>query len=154
MTERVKGRSYDADRDVVDDAKMIRAEIAAYRKAGIVPADWTYQVRTARFAGGCSIDITATSPRPVYACNPDTIDEPFAYNAELDRWVTAHADRYTIEAQATLIALAELHAAYNHDGSDISTDYFDVKFYGYARLDTVAGVPRWAGSVERHAAPS
>jgi len=38
MTERVKGRSYLAGRDVVDDAKIVRAEIAAYRKARVVPA--------------------------------------------------------------------------------------------------------------------
>jgi len=50
--------------------------------------------------------------------------------------------------------LSELHAAQNHDGSDLITDYFDVKFYGSAVLATVAGVPRWDGNVERHAAPS
>jgi hypothetical protein len=148
MSTRTYGRRYDRDRDVADDARLIRAEIAAYRKAAIIAADWTYRVRTERFAGGASITIAATSPRPIYACDPDTARAPTVHHRELDRCVSAHQDRHTIEASATLAALHELHAAYNHDGSDPLTGYSDVKFYGHVRLATAAGVPEWATTTD------
>ena len=144
--ERAYGYLYDKDRQVKDDAASIRRTIRTMAKAGVLPADWKYSVRYSSFAGGCAIDIAATSPRPTYAADPRPYDTT-VYNRDTGEWVFNRIDRMSREARAVEDALEELHAAHNHDGSDSMTDYFDVKFYGSVRVDTAEGVPQYDAEV-------
>jgi len=162
MIRRHEGYRYDQQRPVKSDAALIRADIRTMVAAGMLPADWKYSVRYRSFAGGCAIDILAKSPRPVrvmdsgmVAAAPDrarvvmvplrqddgtTSIVPLRLRAG-ERHDIRVCDVTTNEARAVSSALSDLHNAYNHDGSDAMTDYFDVKFYGGATLDTLPGVP-------------
>lgn len=44
MYERTYGYRYSRDRSAKEDAAMIRADIKALVKAGMLPADWKYSV--------------------------------------------------------------------------------------------------------------
>lgn len=145
MYERSYGYRYDRDRPTKQDAAMIRADIKALTKAGMLPADWTTSVRYRTFAGGCSIDVRGVSPRPIYACDPRTHEPQF--HPQRGEYVYAWVDKLTLEAKAVHDALDDLVHAYNHDGSDLMTDYFDVKFYGSANVETAAGVPEWVDRI-------
>lgn len=136
MYERTYGYRYERNRPVKDDAKMIRADIKTLSKAGMLPADWKYSVRYRSFAGGCSIDISARSPRPIYTEDPSRLD--VAIRGSRDETLTK-------EARAVEDALTELHRAYNHDGSETQVDYWDVKFYGVPSIGCLEGVEKWPG---------
>jgi hypothetical protein len=165
MSSRSYGYLYDRDRRVKDDAALIRSTIKTMTGAGVLPADWKYSVRYRRFAGGCSIDIDARSPRPIrlmdsgyYAAAPGRDRYlTLAIEGEMkpciisagQQWHVRACDVNTAEVTAVYDALNELLRACNHDGSDIMTDYFDVKFYGVPSIGTLPGVPRAA-----HRSPS
>lgn len=127
---------------------MIRADVKALVKAGMLPADWVYSVRKRSCTHSWSIDVRATSPRPLYAANPSTYDEVWVKHAETGEMVHGWKDRLTLEAGAVLDTLEDLHRGYNHDGSETQVDYFDVKFYGSVTLDVAAGVERWVPAVK------
>lgn len=142
MYERTYGYLYDERRPVKEDAASIRRTIKTLAKAELIPADWTYSVRYRSFAGGCAIDPSAKSPRPIYAADP----EPYGWakNTETGEYVHAWKDRLTIEAKTVLDTLEELLRAHNHNGSEVQVDYFDVKFYGVPEIGTLAGIARFA----------
>lgn len=117
-TNTTAGYLHDADRSVKDDAASIRRTIKTLTKAGLLPADWTYSVRYRTASMVLAIDITATAPRPVHACNPDRYSEPHAVHGETGETVTAWADRFTIEAKAVRNTLSELL-----DGHNRTTDH-------------------------------
>lgn len=135
MYERTYGYLYERNRLVKDDAALIRRTIKTLAKGGLIPADWSYSVRYRSYAGGCSIDVKATSPRPIYAAEPDTYEHPWATNVETGEQVHAWKDRLTIEARNVLDTLSELHDACNHNGCETQVDYFDVKFYGVPGIE-------------------
>lgn len=140
-SHRTTGIFYNADRSDVDDAASIRSMIKAFQKMGVLPADWKFSVRK-RSASMCtSIDVTAESPRPIYAADPRA--DGWVRHAETGEHVTAWADKYTRQARTVGLLLAAIHDGHNHDGSDYSTDYFDVKFYGHPVVTTVRGVPEY-----------
>lgn len=134
MYERTYGYLYERNRLVKEDAALIRRTIKTLTKGGFLPADWTYSCRYRSYSGGCSIDVTAVSPRPIYAAEPDTYGHPWALNIETGEHVHAWKDRLTVEARTVLDTLNELHQACNHDGCETQVDYFDVKFYGHAEV--------------------
>jgi len=146
MYERHYGYLYDRDRTVKDDAANIRRHIRSLVKGGMLPADWTYSVRYRTFSGGCSIDVQATSPRPIYAADPRS--QEWELHAETGEHVHAWIDKYTRQARAVRDALTDLHNGHNHDGSEIQVDYFDVKFYGQVSITTTAGVPEYVAPAE------
>jgi hypothetical protein len=45
-------------------------------------------------------------------------------------------DVLTDEAEAARMTLDRIHNAYNHDGSEIQTDYFDVRYYGVVSFES------------------
>lgn len=85
-------------------------------------------MRKRSYSGGSSIDVKITEC-PFRVLNPAQVirnhENPHVYVPEY------HCPRYTTEATALAKALTEIMGAYNHDGSDTMSDYFDVKFYGH-----------------------
>lgn len=130
MYERTYGYLYEPNQDIKETAKSIRRIIKTLTKGGMLPNDWKYSVRIQRFSMGQSINVTAETERAIYAAEPDTYDFPLVLNVETGKHVTAYKDRLTIEAVTVEETLRDLVAAHNHNGSDVMTDYFDVKFYG------------------------
>lgn len=161
MYERSYGSKYDRDLDVADIAKLIRAEIKDLVKRAALPADWKYSVRCRRFAGGASIDVTATSPVPVYLCSPGyyaagptdrLVDLPIAGEWRAckiranDQWHVSNDDARIAGVKYVHDVLQALRWQYNHDGSEIQVDYFDVNFYGSVDIESVGG---WEARYER-----
>lgn len=161
---RTYGYLYDRNRLVKDDAALMRRHIKTLVGNGVLPGDWKYSVRYRTFAGGCSIDVTATSPRPIHMMQPERVfggrdgvviervpvaprdrDEHGLWWQNMtvlagDFYEIRWCDSITCEAKYVSDLLDDLHGAFNHDGSDSQVDHFDVKFYGRAVLDTVPGV--------------
>jgi hypothetical protein len=120
--------------NVAEISKLIRDEIKLIRKAakatplgkqaadlklidpiGDAPADLKISVRSERFSGGCSIDITL-------------INIPEAWKIPAERhghptWTQSP------ELTAPVRELKGLMNAYNYDGSDTQADYWNVRFY-------------------------
>jgi len=109
----------------------------------------TYSVRCDNYSGGRSIDITVGNwPEAWQDCDgyaPGSGDRLSGRGRELCRdYFCAAAlaltgqtrpgaqthQVLTEEAQAAKMTLERIHGAYNHDGSDIQSDYFDVNYYG------------------------
>ncbi|MFD8509670.1 hypothetical protein ACFV27_00790 [Streptomyces antimycoticus] len=57
------------------------------------------------------------------------IPEEWGWTEGEDRWGRPRTVA-TPALEALAQALKTIHRAYNYDGSDISTDYFDVNYYG------------------------
>ena len=116
-----------------DIAKLIREEIKLARKLakgnrsstpalidpiGDAPASIKFSVRSQYFSGGSSIDIRLSG-----------VPQAWGWEKRADEWGRERW-MYTPAMKALMDELKKVMAAYNHDGSDIMTDYFDVRFYG------------------------
>ncbi len=112
-----------------DIAKAIRRDIKQATEEGLLPAQWSYSVRS----DTNSIDLEvrdcpdAWEPCDGIGCRnvwcSARNDPAYAHGAE------PH-ERLTEDAQSAKMTLGRIHGAYNHDGSEIQTDYFDVRYYG------------------------
>lgn len=119
---------------LADIAKLMRADIKLARKIGLkadgpaalatvdpianAPAGIKYSVTTQLYSGGGSIDITVKN-----------IPADWGYTHE-DRGYGELRKVATPALKALASELATIHQAYNYNGSDITTDYFDVNYYG------------------------
>lgn len=161
MYEIAYGSKYDASLDVAEIAKRVRSEIKGFVKASQLPADWKYSVRLSRFAGGQSIDIRAESPLAIYLCAPNWYSagstdryldlpikgewQPCAIPAK-DQWHVSHVDAEVAGVAYVRQLLEQMLGAYNYDGSDIMTDYFNVNFYSHVSVTTMGP---WENAYQR-----
>jgi hypothetical protein len=125
MYERHYGSKYDGSLDVKEIAKLVRADIKQAVKDGTLPgAPVKYSVRIERFSMGQAINIRIKNwPGPTTLPQDFTHDKYGAFQG------------LTPEANAAKATLQAILDAYNHDGSDVQSDYFDVNFYGGAEFD-------------------
>jgi hypothetical protein len=101
MMTKTIGTKYEQtkDLDIAQIAKLVRQDIAAEVKAGLLPKV-KYSVRISRYSMGQSLDVTI-----------------------------GQADRSPIQRIEAIVF------AYNYDGSDSQTDYFDNRFYTHIRCE-------------------
>ena len=111
--------------------KLMRKDVKAAVKAGELPADFKYSVSI--WAG--SVNLVATASRAIYAAEPDTYDFPVAFNYETGEYVGTYGSRRTVEATKVYETLTAIANAYNYDGSDVMTDYFNVNFFRFVRVE-------------------
>lgn len=144
--ERRYGSRYDEPAKyarAADIAKLIRRDIKAAIAAGDLPGRASdYRVRSDRFSGGQSIDIRALRPELYQVCKGIVPGSEDGYSARGCRHPYCkhgegrdhpHATEHlilSVEGQRVERVLKDIHGAYNHDGSDVMTDYFDVRYYG------------------------
>lgn len=132
------GTKYAATKDLnrVEIAKLIRADIKAAVANGSLPKA-SYSVKTESYAGGGSINVRiANVEKPGFVlANADRIrwdhENPHAGLCGCPseaRWL------YSGDARELLRAVDAIMGAYNYDGSDIQSDYFNVRFYGHAEF--------------------
>lgn len=161
MSNRHYGSNYDSKLSTKEIAALIRAEIKRRVKANELP-EWKYSVRYRSFAGGTAIDVVATSPHPTMLCQPGyyfaSKDADRDVELPIDgQWRPCrirageswHVARKDVEHTTVTFVRQQLQAlmdSYNHDGSDIMTDYFDVNFYGHANVEAAGG---WRHEYER-----
>ncbi len=118
------GAKYDRSLSTPECAKRFRADVKAAILAGDLPKGLKLSVQCDSYSGGSSIDVRIKA-LPFAALNPGR--------------ESAHADqqpRYTPRTSALLKTLEGMLGAYNHDGSDSQSDYFDVKFYGRVEVSS------------------
>lgn len=131
MYERSYGSRYEDRLDVAEIAKRIRKHIKAAVKDGTLPAGLKTSVRISRYSMGQSLNITVTA-YPENFLNPEFI----AWKAEHPHDPHFHApERYTEKYREHLAVLKGFHSSYNHDGSEVMVDYFDVNYYGDVEAD-------------------
>ncbi|MEV1013830.1 hypothetical protein AB0I89_24055 [Micromonospora sp. NPDC049801] len=127
---------------LTDIAKLIRAEVKLSRKIarmaatpgalkvadpiGDAPAAIRVSVRTQYYSGVGSIDVRLSDIPAEWGWTEEP-DESY-----IDRRPRKIA---TPALKAFAKAIREVMDAYNYDGSDITTDYFDVRFYGHVTSD-------------------
>lgn len=133
--ERIYGPKYHATKDLtkVQVAALIRADIKAAVAARELPP-LVYSVKTHLYSGGGSIDVRVRGfEAPRKGPRFPVVAPAFARGETDGRSGTDY--RLTPEARLILEKLKAMMDAYNYDGSDIQTDYFDVRFYGDASFD-------------------
>lgn len=129
MYERSYGDKYDRSLSTTEIAKRIRADIKAAVEAGELPGKpVTYSVISRYFSGGSSIDVTA---RGILGSRVAGEEAERDNRREGKRWPWL-----TDEARAVMAVLERIHDAYNHNGSEIQVDYFDVNYYGSVEIET------------------
>jgi len=144
MYETTYGTKYEATKNLsrVQIAALIRADIKAGVKAGTLPKG-KYSVTCSR---GTGIDISVANIEEAgfVLHNPERLRWE-AENPHQGMWA-APANvraRYSERAEAVKAALEMIWHSYNYDGSDIQSDYFNVRYYGGVQFDW-----RWADTMK------
>jgi hypothetical protein len=123
MTTRIYGSKYDGNLSTTDITKKIREDLKAEIKSNPLFAGAKFSVRKDHYHS-ISISIKAIGFNPI---NPEWIDrrqkEPHG------NYPSGTDCRYTADGKTFYNRVESIAAAYNHDGSDIYSDYFDVNFY-------------------------
>jgi hypothetical protein len=140
VDRRAYGSKYDHDKwlSLTEVAALIRADIKLARKIGKraaepgalktvdpigdAPAELRFSVRKEQYTVSGRIDITIRN-----------IPAQWGFTKQ-ERYGEIY-DAPTPALQALANALKEILDAYNYDGSDLDTDYFDVRFYGHVRAN-------------------
>lgn len=147
MYERSYGYKYEEQTGLsnAEVAKLIRADIKTAIKEGLLPDRWKYSVRSDHLAIRVRVKDCADVWRECDGMKPGSKryypDGTWTATGCPDPWCkaagrpeyahAAHTHKVlTDEALAARLTLERIHGAYNHDGSDIMTDYFDVNYYG------------------------
>ena len=124
MTARTYGAKYEDGLNVTEIAKRVRADISDAVKAGTLPKIAT-SVRISRYSMGQSVSVTVTATPAGFQIHnaarlAATLKNP---NGHVEHpWMSD-------EGRALMNALEAIVDAYNYDGSDSMTDYYDVNFH-------------------------
>lgn len=134
---RVYGSRYVAGRDVVEIAKLVRADIKEAVRLGRLPKG-RYSVTIDRYSMGRSIDVRFSPTEDFLVYNPLRLafeaKTPYGnmHAPDVDpevRWL------YSVRAREAIAIVEAILAAHNHDGSDSQTDYHDVHFAAHVTID-------------------
>lgn len=149
MYERHYGYRYNELGDhpsAAEIAKAIRADVKTAKAEGLLPTHWTYSVTSDHGSTYQSVDIEvrdcpdawqvcdgSVPGSPTHAC-PNVWcagrnDPKYAHAAETHEVLTE-------EARVAKLTLERIHNAYNHDGSELQVDYFDVRYYGHVEFES------------------
>jgi len=163
MYERNYGYKYETGGklDTAAIAKLIRADVKTAVSEGLLPARWSYSVKIDRFAGGSSIDVSVKNCADAWVECPgyklgsqqELPSGGWTATACGNPWCKAggiHKDKpgaelhnvLSEEARAAKMTLERIHGAYNHDGSDLMTDYWDVNYYGHVHFQDASSA-KW-----------
>jgi hypothetical protein len=154
MYERSYGYRYDEAAKYsspAEIAKLIRRDIKQAQEEGLLPAHWSYSVRSDSLAIDVEVRDCADAWQPC-----DGIACRNVWCAARNDPVYAHGaqphDVLTPVAEAARMTLKRIHGAYNHDGSEIMTDYFDVRYYGGVSFEDASSADFRKREAERLAA--
>jgi hypothetical protein len=91
-----------------------------------------YSVKVDNYSGGRSIDITAIDLEGMWETCPGQA-KTGCNHWDCSRGRTSEV--LTIKGQGVEKVLKDIHSSYNYDASEIQVDYFDVNFYGSAKIE-------------------
>lgn len=110
---------------------QIRKDIKEAVKAGILPGKpTTYSVTCESYSGGRSVTVVARD-LPGAWVEPDSEEAGQFYG-----YVSPGQKVLSKQALEVNRLLQQMVDVYNYDGSDAMTDYFDVNYYGFARIES------------------
>lgn len=110
---------------------QIRKDIKEAVKAGTLPgAPTTYSVTCESYSGGRSVRVVARD-LPGAWVEPDSEESGEHY-----RFTSPGQKVLSKQAVAVQRLLKRMVDAYNYDGSDAMTDYYDVNYYGFAEIES------------------
>lgn len=131
-----KGSKYEANKSksLTALAKLMRQDIKDAKMRGQLPKSVKVSVRTSRYSGGGSIDVSITAlpeGQNLYSHDyikaTNNLTEPPPYGEPISQ--------YSEAVTGWIEVLKQIHGAYNRDNSDSMTDYFDVNYYGSVGID-------------------
>jgi len=169
MYERSYGYRYaeTKDKSCGEIAKQIRADIKQAVSEGLLPSEWSYSVRSDTNSIRVEVRDCADAWQECDGTVPGSWHDhgdgiktgkacPNVWCAARNDPAYAHAaethDVLTEEAQVAKMTLQRIHGAYNHDGSEIQTDYFDVNYYGHVEFEDARSADFRKRETERLAA--
>ncbi|MGK3708557.1 hypothetical protein [Arthrobacter sp. IK3] len=117
------GEKHDPYRDITAVAADIRTELKEAAAGNYLPAGLTYSVRTSRFSGGQSVDITVRGVPDEDRLDPDKYDETYKIYGWRD------------EAEELRKRVEEIANAYNRVDTDTQADYFNYSYYAHVTLE-------------------
>jgi len=121
MSERVYGKNYCRNNSVADIRKIVRQhlrkEYPNYKFSVRKDSYNSFNIRLVGTSGGVAL------------WDKDRIIE-----GKKDKRFTIHEDFFSEDLRKMLKDIRQFIASHNHDGSDIMTDYFDVKFYSHVTV--------------------
>lgn len=131
MYERQYGYRYDEVSGATcgDIAKMVRRDIKQAQEEGLLPSRWSYSVRSDTNSISVEVRDCLDAWRDCDGLNCHNVwcsarnDPAYAHASDLHQVLTE-------EGEAARMTLERIHNAYNHDGSELQSDYFDVRYYG------------------------
>lgn len=137
--ERRYGANYTATKDMttVNIAKHLRKVITQSKKDGLIP-DYKYSVTS---------NVRSIRIKTIHPTHLQELASEFyaGHDYNFTAFYAVLEGKY-----AELLALAntqkmlkELLDSYNWDGSDIMTDYFDVRFYGFVDMESEKSYASW-----------
>lgn len=104
--------------DIAEIAKHVRADLRQAQRTGKLPAGLTFRVNIDRYSMGQSLDATICGLTDADLYEAVTDGDPYERR------------RLTATAAAVKEIVRAIVWAYNFDGSDSQTDYYDVRFSG------------------------
>lgn len=152
MYERRLGTKYQGYMGASEVAKLVRADIAEAKAAGKLPKALKVYVTSESYSMGQSVNVRIGYDEKFWmVCegivpgSKQYFDDGVGYTALNcgNVWCAANNDSpnaevhevLTIEGRRIKGIVEAIHAAYNHDGSDLMTDYFDVMYYGIVEVE-------------------
>lgn len=134
-----------------DIAKAIRADIKQAKEEGLLPARWTYSCRADH---GTSIDVEVKDCPDAWQPCDGSCHDVWCKARRLPEYAHAAAEHETLteEAKVAKMTLERIHGAYNHDGSEVQVDYFDVRYYGHVEFEDARSYDFRIREAERMAA--
>lgn len=135
-----RGAKYDKSLTRTQIAALVRSDVKAAIKAGVLPAGLKVSVR----CNGSAITASITA-FPAAVLNPARV-----YADAIGVWEQRTRLLYTAPVRQAVDAIEALLNAYLRDASDIQTDYFNCNFYGSVdvRTDNTAERERLLASDE------
>ena len=127
--------------DTAEIARLMRASIKEAKAEGLLPKHWKYSVTIDRFAGGSAINMAVKNcddawvSRDESKCSRSVYCDPGFYHSNRCPAV----EHLTEEGEAAEMTLTRIHEAYNFDGSDIHSDYWNVNYYGGVKFASLKG---------------
>ncbi len=124
--QRHYGERYNSNLRLTEIAQAMRADIKGYKLKGELPRDLKVSVRC-EHGTAIRMDWKADSVLTLVKVTGGN------WHGDDDRFIFALNERGIRIHEI----LETIHGAYNYDGSDVMTDYFDVRYYGRAEFDSM-----------------
>lgn len=126
----VQGDKFEAERDIAEVAKLVRADIKAAISAGLLPFGTKCSVRVERYSMGRNLHVSVTAC-PIMVANPVYVRWQQANrHASMLEAPPSARDRFSPEGRHVITTLERIVEAYNRRiSSDQPDDYSNVSFY-------------------------